>query len=106
MAKNYISINGREFELIESTEHIYWTSVVKAHRNTTIYDCYVNPSERKKAIYMDWMRWAVDGDVVNMGVHSYNSNIFTLTAMFTDDNGVDYALHITPVHNRAYKLMY
>ena len=67
-----------------------------------LYDCYNKPSYAKQGIYEWWKKWYNNFEYKNrvgiITVHSYNSNIFTLT-MGIIYNGKQYHLYITPSHN-------
>lgn len=71
-------------------------------KRATLMDCYVKPSERKRAIWRaweDWARYSFNGAEVHMNVATYNCNVFTI-----DIYVGNYYLHITPTHNYAYKV--
>ena len=68
----------------------------------TLTDCYKKPSETKKAIYESWKNWWIDtSEVHNLSVRSYNSNIFTLEALY-DDGNTRGIIIITPTKREIY----
>lgn len=67
-----------------------------------LYDCYKSTSNTKRSIFKEWMEKIQKLDVVkNVGVLSYNSQMFTLGYSFKYENHVYYA-YITSLHNYVY----
>lgn len=92
-----IEIKGIIFEVQKTIEDTLYYS------GRNLYDCYNKPSYAKQKVYELWEDWYYnnfdyDNRVGSLTVHSYNSNIFTLT-MGIIYNGKQYHLYITPSHN-------
>lgn len=96
MAKNYIEINGRTFELIDSIPPV--TPCFKH-----LYDIYHRPSETKLAIFYGWEKWFDSVGSWDSGAISGNSNFYTHGGDF-EYKGVRYRAIITYAHNRLYRL--
>lgn len=97
-----MEINGNVFEVIKPRKHP--VSLTNSHFMRSIYECYDNPSEKKKAIYNKWHRWYLgDWRLSEFGVISYNTFSFSIGCVFNDaDTGVRGFIVITPCHNRLY----
>lgn len=92
-----MELKGIIFEVQKATD------ITPYYSGRDLYDCYNKPSYAKQNIYECWKNWYYDNfDYENrvgiITVHSYNSNIFTLT-MGIIYNGKQYHLYITPSHN-------
>ena len=100
--KKTINIKGINFELCGTTTR----HVVKQR---SLYDVYANPSETKRGIWYNWVRWFDQPELHcwEYGVSSYNCNFFTINAIIRPDNMDDkeYLLVITACHNRAYEII-
>ena len=94
-----MEINGRTFELCGTTNRC-------TVKQRDIRDCYARPSETKMSIWFDWVTWFMKTGIFEYGVSSYNSNFFTINAVYYDkETKTEYILVITAMHNRAYKIV-
>ena len=97
--KKTITISNQIFELCGTTTRC---TVKQRH----LYDCYANPSEAKRQIWYEWSTWALEAGIFEMGVSSYNSNFFSINAIYYDkETKKEYMLVITKAHNRAYEIV-
>ena len=67
-----------------------------------LYDCYKSCSYAKRSIFKEWMEKIQQLDVIkNVGVLSFNSQMFTLGYAFNYNGKKCYAF-ITSLHNYLY----
>lgn len=78
--KQYIKLNNETFEVKKLKYELKYLDY------KTLDDCYINPSETKRAIYRYWLEWRNKLDLDNssdyvfgqMTILSYNYSVFTL----------------------------
>ena len=76
--------------------------ILRTSPRITLDDCYKKPSETKKSIYKSWEDWWLHTEEVhNLSIRSFNSNIFTLEALY-DDGNIRGIIIITPTKNEIY----
>ena len=97
----YITINNVRFEIkrVPGEKLISLFKELALYNNRVLSDCYGRPSERKKAIYNSWLKWAT-GFCNGFGVYSFNSHFFTLIGSLTLQK--EYVFVITSTHNALY----
>lgn len=96
------TINGRDFEVIIPRKNLPSYSKALRYHENNLTDFYARPSDRKKAIYDDWIKWYLTSDdsVLTFGVSGANSNTFSLTGTYEDQDGTKWIIYITRAHQR------
>ena len=75
-------------------------------RERSLKDCYTRPSAKKQSIYEDWKKWANENNIERFGIHSYNTNVFTLEGIYYNkENDTNYYIYITPSYHYAYEIL-
>ncbi len=99
MAKQYMNIGGRVFDVKKSST---WIPSCKGQ----LRDCYNRPSDTKKSIMQSWWDWAntIPG-TVTMWVHSYNCNFFTIGGEMRDIENRHYAFLITRTRQEIWRVI-
>lgn len=104
MDKNLVHINGVDFEIRPykgSAKHERILDIIRTSK--TLDECYGRPSTRKQAIYDKWIEWVSNvNNIYGFGIHSYNTNIFTLQGYIIFKDEIYGIIDITPTHNYIY----
>ena len=103
----YTKINGVYFETIKSKKT---EAMINYHdknfNHRDLSDYYEKPSEAKRAIYTDWIRWYLEADetIYNFEITSANTFGFTFGGLFVDSETFEIIgyIRITKEHNRLY----
>ena len=87
--KKILTIDGRDFTILKAQHFNPY------FKRLTLDDCYERPSVYKFDIYNSWMNWGYKNGVEYFGISSYNCMMFTLSGLYTDNNGQQYYMYIT-----------
>lgn len=100
-SNNYIMINKKEFNVKGIVDNKFINSL----KFDRLENCYNKPSDTKISIYYSWYYTYLDNIyILEFGVGSYNTNIFTINSIVEIDNK-QYYLHITPSKNECYEVV-
>lgn len=97
----YITINNVQFQIKKAPDEklVSLFKELRLYNHRGLGECYGRPSERKKAIYNSWLKWASD-HCNAFGVYSFNSHFFTLIGSLTLQK--EYVFVITSTHITLY----
>lgn len=99
MRKQTMEINGIEFVVERPLNYVPLI-------NRDLMDCYNRPSIYKIAIWESWLKWAdkLPG-ICELGVTSFNFNLFTIGGVWITEDGKKYVLHITKTRNEIHEVI-
>lgn len=94
-----MEINGIEFVVERPLNYVPLI-------NRDLMDCYNRPSIYKIAIWESWLKWAdkLPG-ICELGVTSFNFNLFTIGGVWITEDGKKYVLHITKTRNEIHEVI-
>lgn len=91
-----MTVNGVPFTVEKPLDYI----PLNIGYNRDLMECYERPSSRKKAIWKSWLKWASElPGICQLGVSSYNYNVFTISGLWCTEDGKKYVLYITKTRN-------
>lgn len=99
-----MNLNGEFFTVVEPKKNFPNLATIERCAGKDLFDYYGRPSNTKINIWRAWLKWAENTPGVSLfGVCSGCSHFFSISELYTDENGVKYAMHITSAYNKLVK---
>lgn len=100
-----IYFGGRYFELVTNEKQCVRMicAFEDGKNNTSIYDCYIKPSENKKRIMANWQYWCLNNECEMPRIVSFSCQYMSIAFRFTY-MGSQWLAYIKPTHKYAFPI--